>query len=94
MRRTIASPRAPKAIGPYSQAVSVGDLVFLSGQIPLLRPGTNVLAIHGLNLAAGDSDFLLEPQLLATLTSVTSGYFSPGTPGTMRCKVRAALART
>ena len=29
------APHAPKAIGPYSQAVIAGDLVFLSGQIPL-----------------------------------------------------------
>ena len=29
------APHAPKAIGPYSQAVSIGNLVFLSGQIPL-----------------------------------------------------------
>jgi 2-iminobutanoate/2-iminopropanoate deaminase len=31
----IATEEAPKAIGPYSQAVRVGTLVFLSGQIPL-----------------------------------------------------------
>jgi len=29
------APNAPKAIGPYSQATSHGNLVFLSGQIPL-----------------------------------------------------------
>lgn len=32
---TISTPRAPQAIGTYSQAVKVGQLVFLSGQIPL-----------------------------------------------------------
>jgi 2-iminobutanoate/2-iminopropanoate deaminase len=31
----IATPDAPKAIGPYSQAVRVGDFLFLSGQIPI-----------------------------------------------------------
>lgn len=31
----VSSDQAPKAIGPYSQAVDLGDLVFLSGQIPL-----------------------------------------------------------
>lgn len=31
----VHSSRAPAAIGPYSQAVRVGELVFLSGQIPL-----------------------------------------------------------
>ena len=34
-KQTIATQEAPKAIGPYSQAVRVGELVFLSGQIPL-----------------------------------------------------------
>ena len=34
-RETIHTDRAPKAIGPYSQAVRAGNLVFLSGQIPL-----------------------------------------------------------
>ena len=34
-QKAIASDKAPKAIGPYSQAVVAGDLVFTSGQIPL-----------------------------------------------------------
>lgn len=35
MRQTIDTANAPAAIGPYSQAVRVGDTVYLSGQIPL-----------------------------------------------------------
>ena len=43
MKRTpIHSDKAPAAIGPYSQAVRAGDLVFLSGQIPL-DPATGEL---------------------------------------------------
>lgn len=34
-RKAIHTERAPAAVGPYSQAVRYGDLVFLSGQIPL-----------------------------------------------------------
>jgi len=34
-RKTIHSAAAPQAIGSYSQAVQVGDSVYLSGQIPL-----------------------------------------------------------
>jgi reactive intermediate/imine deaminase len=34
-RQTIHTPLAPKAIGTYSQAVRVGDTVYISGQIPL-----------------------------------------------------------
>jgi len=35
-RAIISSPRAPEAIGPYSQAVKVGNTVWISGQIPLV----------------------------------------------------------
>ena len=35
MRQIISTPLAPTAIGTYSQAVKVGDTVYLSGQIPL-----------------------------------------------------------
>jgi len=34
-KRAVATTAAPQAIGPYSQAVVAGDLVFLSGQIAL-----------------------------------------------------------
>lgn len=34
-KKSIHSNNAPAAIGTYSQAIQVGDLVFLSGQIPL-----------------------------------------------------------
>jgi 2-iminobutanoate/2-iminopropanoate deaminase len=34
-REAIATPDAPEAIGPYSQAIATGGLVFCSGQIPL-----------------------------------------------------------
>ena len=41
-RAVISTPAAPAAIGPYSQAVKVGNTVWLSGQIPLV-PGTTEL---------------------------------------------------
>jgi 2-iminobutanoate/2-iminopropanoate deaminase len=42
LRIVIASPEAPAAIGPYSQAIKVGGFVYLSGQIPL-DPSTGEL---------------------------------------------------
>lgn len=42
MRKTISTEHAPAAIGPYAQAVRVGDLLFTSGQIPLRPDGTLV----------------------------------------------------
>lgn len=42
MKQAISTKDAPGAIGPYSQAVKSGDLLFLSGQIPL-DPATGQL---------------------------------------------------
>lgn len=41
----INTDKAPKAIGPYSQAISVNNMVFVSGQLPLL--GTNGVLVEG-----------------------------------------------
>ena len=46
MREAVSTPAAPAAIGPYSQAIKAGQLLFLSGQIPL-DPATG-------NLVEGD----------------------------------------
>ena len=42
MKRIIASPDAPKAIGPYSQAVELNGTLFVSGQLPI-DPVTGVM---------------------------------------------------
>jgi 2-iminobutanoate/2-iminopropanoate deaminase len=41
-REAVRTPNAPQAIGPYSQAIRAGGLLFLSGQIPL-DPGSATL---------------------------------------------------
>ncbi len=43
----VSTKEAPAAIGPYSQAVKVGDLVYTSGQIPL-HPATGQLVEGGI----------------------------------------------
>ena len=35
MKKIIASPHAPKAVGPYSQAVEAGGALYVSGQLPI-----------------------------------------------------------
>ena len=35
MKKIIASPLAPKAVGPYSQAVEAGSTLYISGQLPI-----------------------------------------------------------
>ena len=41
-KKVIATPNAPAAIGPYSQAWMVGDMLFASGQIPV-DPATGIV---------------------------------------------------
>lgn len=35
MKKVIASPKAPKAVGPYSQAIELNGTLFVSGQLPV-----------------------------------------------------------
>jgi 2-iminobutanoate/2-iminopropanoate deaminase len=42
MRKIIQTPAAPAAVGPYSQAVASGDLLYTAGQVPL-DPATGKL---------------------------------------------------
>jgi 2-iminobutanoate/2-iminopropanoate deaminase len=46
-REIIATQKAPAAIGPYSQGVQIGDLIYTAGQIPLV-PGTGKLIEGGI----------------------------------------------
>jgi 2-iminobutanoate/2-iminopropanoate deaminase len=57
----IKTSGAPEAIGPYSQAVTAGDLVFCSGQIPL-DPATMTIV--------GDTASEQTSQVLANLSEV------------------------
>ncbi len=42
MRQAVATEKAPKAIGPYSQGIRAGNLLFVSGQVPI-DPATGAL---------------------------------------------------
>ena len=47
VKQIISTDRAPRAIGPYSQAVRVGNLIFASGQIPI-DPATGEFVAGGI----------------------------------------------
>ena len=47
MKQVIFAEKAPAAVGPYSHAIGCGDLVFLSGQVPLV-PETGLIAQGGI----------------------------------------------
>jgi 2-iminobutanoate/2-iminopropanoate deaminase len=67
-RTVIATSRAPAAIGPYSQAIRAGGLVFVSGQIPL-DPATGQVAAGGI---AAQAERVLE-SLRSILEASGSG---------------------
>ncbi|MBR0274094.1 MAG: RidA family protein [Bacteroidaceae bacterium] len=45
--KVISTAKAPAAIGPYSQAIQVGNLLYTSGQLPI-DPATGVFAVGGI----------------------------------------------
>ena len=47
MSKVVFTDKAPAAIGPYSQAIVVGDLVYTSGQIPIV-PSIGVIEAVGI----------------------------------------------
>ena len=47
MKKVISTTKAPAAIGPYSQAIQVGNLIYTSGQIPI-DPATGVFVEGGI----------------------------------------------
>ena len=65
----ISTENAPKAIGPYSQAICVGDFVFTSGQIPL-DPATGLVVEGGI---AEQAEQVMK-NLGAVLTASGSSY--------------------
>ena len=68
MQRThVHSDQAPKAIGPYSQAIRAGDFIFCAGQTPL-DPGTG-------NLVEGD----IEAQTRRVLQNLSAVLQAAGT---------------
>lgn len=86
----VARRNAPAPVAFDSTATdSTGDLdeievesIAISEYIDLLQTGENILAIHGLNVSAGDFDFLIDPELIAMSFSLTpSWYLSEPTPG-------------
>ena len=69
-RIIVESPMAPKAVGPYSQAIKVSNMIFCSGQIPL-DPETG--EVVGTDVATQTMQVL--KNLEAVLLVVSSGLY-------------------
>jgi len=57
MKKVIASPLAPAAIGPYSQAIMANDTLYISGQLPVIP-------------ATGEMPASIEEQTRQSLTNI------------------------
>jgi Lamin Tail Domain/Chitobiase/beta-hexosaminidase C-terminal domain/CotH kinase protein/Fn3 associated len=77
---TLAFDSAASADHPDSEAILYED-INITQHLGLLTPGTNVLAIHGLNVGLSSSDFLIGPQLVLTRGTFSNGFMTTPTPG-------------
>jgi hypothetical protein len=88
----VATRNAPASLAWDSTATAAhaddsavaAESIDISAFRNLLTAGQNVLAIQALNLSAGDEDFLIVPELVATDVLASSvGYMSAPTPGSL-----------
>lgn len=69
MKTIINTQNAPAPIGPYSQAVAVNGMLFVSGQIPM-NPATNEIVTTGIT----DEAKMVMENLKAILSEAGSGF--------------------
>ncbi len=67
MKKQITSPKAPEAIGPYSQAIKINDFIYTSGQIALV--GGKLIEGN-----VGDQARLVMENLKAVLESAGASF--------------------
>ena len=85
--RNAVSPAAWDAVSVANRPIEdagVPERVDLTDAIALLQPGPNVLALHGVNDTAADTDFLILPELQAVGSAFDPGaprFFAAPTPG-------------
>ncbi len=70
-REIVTTDKAPGAVGPYSQAVRVGDFVFTAGQIPL-DPATGQMVEGGIEVQARQALTNVSAVLEAAGTSLSN----------------------
>ena len=98
MKKVICSPKAPGAIGPYSQAIEANGMVFVSGQLPIdaatgvMPEGVkHILEEAGLGMAniVKTTVFLADMSLFADMNSVYATYFEGDFPARSAVAVKA-----
>ena len=69
-KKVIATEKAPGAIGPYSQAMRIGNMIFTSGQIPL-NPATGEMVTE---IAAATKQSLENVKAILEVEGATMDY--------------------
>ena len=89
MKKVICSQQAPGAIGPYSQAIEAGGMVFVSGQLPI--DIKHILEEAGLGMAniVKTTVFLADMSLFADMNKVYATYFDGAFPARSAVAVKA-----
>lgn len=78
MKKEIATTKAPGAIGPYSQAVQAGNLVFVSGQLPI-------------DPATGEMPANIKDQTSQSISNIVNILAEAGSRSTMWLKQQCSL---
>ena len=87
MKKVINTPKAPAAIGPYSQAILVGNTLYISGQVPI-DPATGKIVEGGIteqteqvfkNIKAilDEAGFTFDDVVKSTCLLADMEYFKP-----------------
>ncbi len=84
MKKVIATTSAPAAIGPYSQAIDLGNMVFISGQIPV-NPATGEIPEGNV---VKTTVFLADMSLFGDMNEVYGAEFTSPYPARSAVAVR------
>lgn len=87
MKKVINTPKAPAAIGPYSQAIQAGNTLYISGQVPI-DPATGKIVEGGIteqteqvmkNIAAilDEAGYTFADVVKSTCLLASMDYFKP-----------------
>lgn len=86
MKKIINTPKAPAAIGPYSQAVLAGNTLYISGQIPI-NPATKEVpegitaqteqVMQNIKAILDEAGFTFDDVVKSTCLLATMDYFKP-----------------
>ena len=74
-KKVIASPLAPKAVGPYSQAIAAGTTLYVSGQLPIDAAQTQ-RALENISAILAEAGYALSDVVKTTVLLQDIGDFA------------------